>query len=328
MVMLNKSLTDGETTAQEISRRESIEEAFISKYWECIVTDVAQFNLSLPESLKHHFPHLDASSWESRLAWGGLFVNGEEIRSLETPLPFPYRLEYYEPCFDYLNPHSFFPRFSPEWIVYEDNEVICSFKPNKLPSMPAREQTEYCLKKYLEKHLRCKLHMPSRLDMSTSGLVVMSKSPDHHNKLQRAFETRRVEKSYLFETASNVPFEEHQAVGAIGKDPEHPVLRKVVEEGGKPSLTHFKVITRGETTIVEAQPKTGRTHQIRVHARHLGIPILGDMFYEGAPAESLHLLSYRIRFPHPRTQEYVTVVIPERLVPEWALGAVRGFGGF
>jgi 23S rRNA-/tRNA-specific pseudouridylate synthase len=300
-----------------------IDEAFTCKYCEIIIKDPEPAISELKEALRIYFPHITAESWPTRIAWGGLFINGREQRSYDYLLPYPCRIEYYEPRFDFTDPYSYFPRFSPSWILFEDETVLCSFKPVKLPSMPAREQTHYCLKQYLEQYLGHTIHMPSRLDMSTAGLLVVSKDPRYHNTLQRAYEGRRVSKHYLFETASPVHLTTADITLPIGKDPLHPVLRKPDPEGGKPAHTVFSVVkesSRG-TTFVEALPKTGRTHQIRVHARYSGFPICGDNFYGGAPADTLHLLSYKVTFTHPKKQTPVTVRLPQSLTPTWALEA-------
>ncbi len=316
------------------ARKQSIEDAFVSRYWELIYTEHQGFPATLLSALQERLDHIDRASWPERFAWGGIFVNGKEA-SGEMELPFPCRIEYYEPRFDYHDPYSFFPRFDPRWIVHQDDDIICAFKPAKLPSLPAREQKRYCLKVYLEDHLGHSVHMPSRLDMSTSGLLVLSHSARAHNKLQRAFETRRVQKYYLLETASAVEFNEKTIDSAIGKDPDHPILRKIVSTQGKPALTHFRVLSRGTfhgtegdcpSTILLAQPRTGRTHQIRVHALYNGFPIIGDTFYGGQPDSELHLVSARIVLEHPITRKAIDITLPQEFIPRWAQGVGFSLG--
>ncbi len=309
-----------------LKRSENIEAAFVSKYWEFIYTDEAVRPTTLINAFSKELPHIAPDSWSERFKWGGIFVNGIEAKG-DLSLPFPCRLEYYEPRFDFTDPYSYFPKFSADWIVYEDADLIGVFKPEKLPSMPAREQKHFCLKSYVENHLGQKVHMPSRLDMSTTGLVLMSKSPDLHDRLQRIFEKRRIEKFYLLETAASVDFSTLTVDSSIGKDPDHPVLRKPVTEGGKPATTEFTVLGHSHvgtspTTLIEARPRTGRTHQIRVHAFYSGFPIVGDKFYEGIDAPCLHLLSYKAILPHPRSGERIEIVVPKRLLPEWALAVL------
>jgi 23S rRNA-/tRNA-specific pseudouridylate synthase len=314
--------------ATPVARKQSIEDAFISRYWEFIFTSRENSPEMLFEALRRKLPQLDPASWPERVQWGGLFINGKEALS-DQRLPFPCRIEYYEPRFDFRDPYSFFPRFDPSWIQYRDEDLLVTFKPAGLPTLPAREQKRYCLKRYLEDYLGGLVHMPSRLDMATSGLVAVSCSAQAHHKLQRQFERRRVEKSYLLETASPIRFSEMTVDRPIGKDPQHPILRKVVSAGGQDASTYFRVVGHGvhavldgsiPSTLLLAQPHTGRTHQIRVHALYGGFPLIGDPFYGGYPDAELHLISFRLRLAHPLTRANLEVTLAPNLWPKWAAG--------
>jgi len=307
---------------------ERINNAFTSQYHVWTFLTSKECPASLAELLQSKFSRPGDISVEERLRWGGIFLNGKDTRE-DVKLESPCRIEYYEPRYDFTQPLSYFPAFDPSWILYQDDYLLVSFKPSRLPTIPAREQTHFSLRNYLEAHLGMKIHMPSRIDMSTSGLVVVSKNELTHNKLQRLFETRTMEKYYLLQVSKEVDWQCREVTLQIGKDRRHPVLRTAVSEGGKAAHTRFTFIRRaaplGEglanTSILEAKPFTGRTHQIRVHAQSMGLPIVGDNFYGGAKAESLHLLSHRVIFRHPIGSKLVEVSLPEALRPAWAAGS-------
>ncbi len=304
-----------------------IHAAFSSRYHEIIFWEARECPKFLSHALTLNLPHLPNNDWEDRFAWGGVFVNGKDTRE-DLPLVAPCRIEYYEPLYDFKNPGSFFPAFSKDWIIFEDQDLVVCYKPNRLPTIPAREQTRFNLRCYLESYYKTPVHMPSRIDMSTQGLVIASKAERMHNKLQNLFVHHTIQKEYLFLGSGAVNWSEIICNGQIGKDPRHPVLRKVVDQAGKPAVTKFTVLHTSlhgaqsdqaqPTTLVLAQPLTGRTHQIRVHTAYLDLPIVGDNFYGGYVAESLHLLSYRLAFTHPFTQERLNIRVPHKLLPTWA----------
>lgn len=276
--------------------------------------------LTLLDVLTSRLPHIQENSWEQRLRWGGVFVNG--VPTLEDrPLPSPVRVEYYEPKFPVEEAATFFPQFDQKLIVFEDDDLVVCAKPAGLPCLPAREQTHFNLRSYLEKHYGVQIHMPSRLDMSTMGLVIASRTPRMHKPLQQTFEHRRIEKHYCLKTSGAPEWEQFSATWRIAKHPSHPVLRAPSETEGKTARTDFRVLHQNARhSVWHARPITGRTHQIRVHASALGYPLLGDNFYGGAPAEVLHLCSVQISFVHPVTERVVTIQLPEELEPSWLQG--------
>jgi len=304
-------------------------ETLTSKHWSYIYRESAPS--SLIEALKRELPHINPLSWAQRLSWGGVYVNGRACFG-DRPLEAPCRVEYYEPKFDLAEAGHVFPPLKREHIIYEDDELIAVFKPAKLPCLPTREQKHFNLRSKLLEYLNTRnssgtLHLPSRLDTSASGLVIASKSARMHKELQRLFEKRQIIKSYLLETPGRVDWDETQVNLPIGKDSRHPVLRKVVQDGGKDAVTTFHFLYGSEfnpqdgpaieTSILCAKPLTGRTHQIRVHALTLEGPIIGDNFYGGLPAGNLHLLSYQLQFKHPFTHKTMDIRVPDGLFPPW-----------
>lgn len=279
---------------------------------------------TLLDALTQELPVIDSTSWLDRLALGGAYVNGQRATT-NINLSAPCKVEYFEPKFDIRQLDQHIPKFSPEQIVYEDTELIVVFKPIKLPCLPTRDQFSLNLKHYLEDYLGAKVHMPSRLDTSTQGLVVVSKSALMHNSLQQLFEKRKINKHYVLEVAGKPSWNTWVVTDSIGRDPQHAVLRKVLapgSAGAKDAKTFFRALARSKeppeaTTLLEALPETGRTHQIRVHAASIGLPIVGDNFYGGPVAPSLHLLSYRVVFAHPINRKILDICVPGRLCPEW-----------
>ncbi|WP_051275531.1 pseudouridine synthase [Aestuariibacter salexigens] len=149
-----------------------------------------------------------------------------------------------------------------------------------------------------------------RLDMATSGLIVMPLNMDTHRALSRQFAERQTRKAYLARVYGEVT----QSQGSIDRPlivdwPNRP-KQKVDEASGKPSLTHFqKVSGDGTSSLMLLQPVTGRSHQLRVHMLELGHPILGDRLY-GEPyaryqAPRLQLHAWQLGFFHPGQQQWV-----------------------
>jgi 23S rRNA-/tRNA-specific pseudouridylate synthase len=283
---------------------------------------------SLIPFLLHHLPHIAPDSWPERFAFGGVYINGHEALG-DCVLPIPCKVEYYEPKFEIARAQSVFPDFKEDYLVYNDEHIVAVYKPPGLSSMPAKEQRHFSVKAAVERLTGSTVHMPSRLDVSAQGLIIMSRSALAHAQLQQAFERRAVVKEYRCASAAQCNWDLKEVVLPIGRDPAHPVLRRVDRERGKDAFTRFTSLGRtlsGEIPVHVfcALPTTGRTHQIRVHAASCGIPLLGDRFYGGAPAPYLHLVSYAAAFEHPVTREKVRLELPEHLIPDWVAVDRRG----
>lgn len=292
---------------------ERIRNAFSSTYWR--FEHYGPKSQSLLSLLCEKLPQIAVDSWPERLNFGGVFVNGLAAYG-DRSLPIPAKVEYYEPKFPVTDASSYYSQFKKEYILFEDVDLIVVFKPNKLPSMPAKEQRFFNMKTYLENHLGQTVHLPSRLDTSTQGLLIVSKTARMNGPLQNLFARKIIKKFYLFESSTQVPWKNLVVENVIGKHPGHPVLRMVNGEDSIEAQTKFTRI--GDTNFVCAQPKTGRTHQIRVHASYVGCPIMGDNFYEGTIAPELHLLSAGLHFLHPFSGENIRISVPEQLFPSWA----------
>lgn len=168
-----------------------------------------------------------------------------------------------------------------------------------------------------------------RLDAATSGCLLVARTKPAFRILSRAFSSRMVEKSYL----AVVHGQPAPPVGEVFTHiaPEIPggVRMVVVEPGAGPTaMTHYRtVLGAGDRTLLEAMPVTGRTHQLRVHFRHLGHPLVGDLLYGYAGSGvsgRLMLHAHRLGFPDPENPaQWIEVVAPvpgefRLAMPEWS----------
>ncbi len=145
-----------------------------------------------------------------------------------------------------------------------------------------------------------------RLDKDTSGLLLVAKTNAAHRKLQAQFAARSLSKTYQALVRGRIDYEEGHLGSPIGRDPKRRQKMNVVREGlGREALTHYRVLKRFRfSTLLAVKLVTGRTHQIRVHMKHLGYPVVGDPLY-GSLADAneprLALHAWKIEFLHPKT---------------------------
>ena len=186
-------------------------------------------------------------------------------------------------------------------IVYEDDDLWVVNKPSGMLSVPGKSHRESVISILQD---RCKEEetplVVHRLDMDTSGLLVVAKHKTAHYRLQKQFRNREIEKTYMAVLEG-----EPLPIGAKGRielplapDLMHRPFQMVDKEHGKPTITEYLVV---DEHVVELHPLTGRTHQLRVHCAHaegLGRPIKGDNLY-GRRADRLYLHAARIAFTHP-----------------------------
>ena len=195
-------------------------------------------------------------------------------------------------------------------ILYQDNALLVLDKPCGLLSVPGRgDDKQDCMATRVQSEYPDAL-IVHRLDMATSGVLIMAKNTDVHRYLSVLFQEREVEKRYVAIVDGQV----RQAIGKI----ELPMItdwpnrpRQIVDhDNGKPSITRFKVLWRNieeDTTRIELAPETGRTHQLRVHMQSYGHDILGDRLYASEEiqkqSERLMLHAQSLSLIHPLTKE-------------------------
>ena len=195
-------------------------------------------------------------------------------------------------------------------ILYADDALLVTDKPAGLLSVPGRgADKQDCLSARVQRQHGDAL-VVHRLDMATSGLMLMARGKAAQQILSRAFAMRQVRKTYQT-LVQGAPVAPAQAWGSIDLPilldwPQRP--RRIISiESGKPSTTHWRVLAReGPTrTRLELEPVTGRSHQLRVHLLALGHPILGDHLYflgdSALAAPRLLLHACQVEFPHPVT---------------------------
>jgi 23S rRNA pseudouridine955/2504/2580 synthase/23S rRNA pseudouridine1911/1915/1917 synthase len=164
-------------------------------------------------------------------------------------------------------------------IIYEDDDIVVVDKSPFLLTIPDRYAPEKLnLYTWLNDHYG-KIYIVHRLDRETSGILVFAKNEEVHKHLSQQFEDRTVRKVYYVLVEGNV----HQECGIIdkplGPHPQHPDKMTVVKKG-KPSVTEYRVAEHFKNyTLLEAEIKTGRTHQIRVHFQAIGYPLATDALY-------------------------------------------------
>ena len=196
------------------------------------------------------------------------------------------------------------PWYFPLHIIYEDEYLLVVSKPKGMPSIPNKRYQKHTLANVLTayyemNHIGSLVHLVSRLDKDTSGVILVAKSRRMHQLLINQFERRYlmiVEGQLEGSGTINAPIDKE--VGSV--------IRRCVSESGKYAITHYQVLkSTKDYSMVEAKLETGRTHQIRVHFSHIGHSLLGDTLYGKAhpyfKGQALH--SYYLEFIHPITKE-------------------------
>ena len=187
-------------------------------------------------------------------------------------------------------------------IVVETDELIVLSKPAGLLSIPDREGKEISLKKILQEKYE-RVFTVHRLDKETSGLIVFAKDEATHKKLSQQFEERQTEKIYVGLVLGS-PAEKK---GIIDEPiTEHPVKKgtMVVHRKGKPSLTEFEVLEEfGIFSWMKFRIHTGRTHQIRIHLKHIGHPLACDSLYGDGKPVFLSSIKYRYKISKKDEEE-------------------------
>lgn len=202
----------------------------------------------------------------------------------------------------------------PFTICFEDEFYYVIDKPAPLPTMHSAKQKGETLESGLYQHLGCPegyIFRPvNRLDKGTSGLMVVAKDAHAQQLLQKALHTDDFIREYTALCEGVLPEESGTVCAPIAK-PENGI-RRFVDPAGKPSVTHYRVLKKGNTrSLVQLRLETGRTHQIRVHMSHIGCPIAGDYVYgkeNKAFSGRFALHSSYVSFIHPIKENRVEIV--------------------
>jgi len=191
--------------------------------------------------------------------------------------------------------------YRPEFIYCDDSLLIVN-KPAGLLSVPGRgADKQDCLSSRVQKEFPDAL-VVHRLDMATSGLLIFALGKEMQRSLSEMFRENAISKRYIATVAGEVRPETGEVNLPIGADWLDRPRRKIDTASGKPSLTRYSRLEYdyvSDTSRIELEPVTGRTHQLRVHMKAIGHTIIGDKLYEGRPAERLMLHARTLRFEHP-----------------------------
>ena len=218
---------------------------------------------------------------------------------------------------------EFKPENIPLDIIFEDDYILMVNKPAGMVVHPGVGNFSGTLLNALLYYCenlsglggRFKSGIVHRLDKDTSGIMVVAKDDQTHRHLAKQFKRREVVREYIAVVQGVVEFDEGIVDAPIARDFRDRKKMAVDFSGDKESLTRYDVIRRADDfTVLNISPKTGRTHQIRVHMKHIGHPILGDASYgvmAGISRQALHAKS--LEFTHPHTGETVrfSAAIPE-----------------
>ena len=254
-----------------------------------------------------------SSGLMNRLKWGGAIrVNGESQRTNYVVQPGDVvTVTLKEPQPDYP------PEDGPLHIVYEDAHILVVDKPAGMLIHPSAHKNTGTLANLVLGHY-CRtgqarvFHPVTRLDRDTFGLVLLGKHSHIHQRLSALAQEGKLEKLYYGQIHGHLRPEAGVIDAPIARRPL-PSLLRYVDESGQPSITRYRTLETGpDWSLLELQPVTGRTHQLRVHCAHLGCPILGDPQY-GTPESlalardmgfsSQRLCAMKLTFPHPMTGE-------------------------
>lgn len=195
------------------------------------------------------------------------------------------------------------PPQDPLVVLHEDDEVVLVDKPSGLLSVPGKgEHLADCLLTRVQRAFPTAL-LVHRLDRDTSGVMIFALTPHAQRHLGLQFEKRQTKKTYIARVWGDVVDQSGTVDLPLIVDWPNRPKQMVDHENGKPATTDWAVIKRGNgETRLRLMPKTGRSHQLRVHCLAMGHPILGDPFYATGEAlnhERLMLHSQELRFRHP-----------------------------
>lgn len=269
--------------------------------------------LRIDKFLANELKEFTRSQLQMMIEEGLVFVNGKVIKSnYKLKINDEIIIQIKEPELTDIEPQDI-----PLDIIYEDQDIIVINKPSGMVVHPALGNYTNTLVNALLYHCKdlsgingkIRAGIVHRIDKDTSGLLVACKNDLAHKNLSEQFMEHKVNKIYYCLVNGVIPHNMGLIDAPIGRDPSSRQQMAVIE-GGKEARTHFKVLERFEkNTLVEVKLETGRTHQIRVHMKYIGYPLVGDPIYGvrkvvGDNGQFLH--AKKLEFYHPRTNEFMS----------------------
>ena len=285
---------------------------------------------SLLSFLVRRFRYHSQAEWAERIGSGAVTLNGRLVDAA-CVLHTRDRIAYVPPL---VPEPPVDPRFT---ILYEDALILAVSKSGNIPTSPSGKYWQNCLRHVLQRELNLPaLYAVHRLDRETSGVNLFAKTRDAAASLGDAFSAGRVEKRYAAILRGQLPAAECLIQAPLRDAGAQIHIKQAVHPAGRPSRTLFRLRAVLQCAcLVDAEPLTGRTHQIRAHAAFIGLPVWGDRLY-GVPESAFldwiqdphrdlskrHLLHAKeLRFVHPGDGRVMCVRSDERaMVAEWGSG--------
>ncbi|SDR98548.1 ribosomal large subunit pseudouridine synthase D [Formosa sp. Hel1_31_208] len=306
------------------------------------VVDKGQTPLRIDKYLMNFIENATRNKIQAAAKDGSIYVNDIPVKQNYKVKPFDkIRVLFEHPPYEYL----LTPEDIPLDIVYEDEELLVINKSAGMVVHPGHGNYSGTLINALIYHFE---NLPNnsserpglvhRIDKDTSGLLVVAKTEHAMTHLSKQFFNKTSEREYVAIVWGNMTEDEGTVEGHIGRHPKNRLQNTVFEgddeDKGKPAITHYKVIERlGYVTLVSCKLETGRTHQIRVHMKHIGHTLFNDERYGGErilkgttftkykqfvencfkilPRQALHAKT--LGFEHPKTGEFMSFDTP---IPE------------
>ena len=285
-----------------------------------MIINLEKSNERIDKALSQALPEYSRSQINRLIKSGKVLINGENIKSsfiVETDLEIEVLIEYQDSKNENTLPKA---ENLPLDIIYEDEDIILVNKAAGMVVHPGVSNKSGTLVNALMYYCDSlstvngieRSGIVHRLDKETSGIIVCAKNEASHINLQKQFKERTVEKIYLALVHGNM----HDKLGKIdlplGRNPLNRQKMAVLKEG-KRAITYYKVLDTVEnTTLLELNLLTGRTHQIRVHLNYINHPIVGDELYgyrrDRLASDGMFLHSRSIEFNHPRTAKRMKYV--------------------
>ena len=284
---------------------------------------VSQFAPRIDHYLAQEFPQLSRSLIKKLIQQGQILVANQPVKPSAAVQPDDI-ITLHLPSLD---ADTLQPESIPLNIIFEDDDLIVLNKPAGLVVHPGHGHASGTLVNALLSRYpdlaalaqsgtdaEQRPGIVHRLDRDTSGLIVVARTPQALRHLQRQFKTRTVDKIYLALVFGRPEAPEGIIDVPLGRDP-HQRQKFAPRSDGKPARTRYRLIETFENySLLEIGLETGRTHQIRVHLAWLKCPVVGDMIYGrkknplGLQRHFLH--AWRLRFQHPRTEEFLEFEAP------------------
>lgn len=270
-----------------------------------ITVNESERKMRLEDLLCSRFPALSKMYLRNVVKNGDCEVNGRHENRGKRLLP----QDFVEVNVDLSREHSMLPQDIPLSIVYEDVDLIVVNKPSRMLVHPSHCEKNGTLLNAVVHHInRSKVDTHTRpglihrLDKDTSGLIVIARNARAHRILCLQFHNKKVAKRYVALVDGIVKQDLGTIEGNIGRNAEAKFWE--LREDGKVAETRFQVIERREnTTLLELEPVTGRTNQLRIHCAAIGHPIVGDVMRGGSEFRRMCLHSARLSFRLPSTGE-------------------------